>query len=215
MSAAMGFALSLLGRANDELLHVLTTEAFQNSKSFYPKKNDAPCLQLIDVPFVRLRTRLELDAKKKTSYMNLVEEAQKTIDMLVKLPECVIDVTTKSLIIGHFIVALKPLELALYIFFTKQNQLITFSCEEDSQTYRSFKDIYRRVTKRTSDHSKTLSDIGEFRRSVSTIKKAIRNIITHNHLADRYIIQSEGPQGEKRHGFSENRPKFKIQWPKK
>jgi len=80
MSVDMAFALSLFGRENDKLWHVLTHEN-QEFKHFFPEnKSQEKDLELADLPFVKLRSMIAEVTKNesfnKMTYTDLVKFTQ-------------------------------------------------------------------------------------------------------------------------------------------
>ncbi|MBN2572349.1 MAG: TIGR02584 family CRISPR-associated protein, partial [Ignavibacteriales bacterium] len=72
MSVHLAFAMSLYGRENDKLFHVLTNEE-NEFKEFYPRnRKEDKALILSEIPFVRLRHFSLLKTKAKTKYADIV-----------------------------------------------------------------------------------------------------------------------------------------------
>jgi CRISPR-associated protein (TIGR02584 family) len=81
MSVFMGFALSLFGRNQDRLYHVLTTEKNEKDSSFFfpPTLKRIKEIELSEIPFVRLRGFLDKSEKgliKNRNYSEIVEQTQ-------------------------------------------------------------------------------------------------------------------------------------------
>lgn len=88
MGIHLSFALSLFGRTEDRLLHVLTSEA-NEFKGFYPKtEEEGKQLELAELPFISLRpavTKLEARSDyEKLRYLDIVDltrqELQSSLD---------------------------------------------------------------------------------------------------------------------------------------
>ncbi len=98
MSYYLGYALSLLGRAQDRLSHVLVSAPYENNRNFYyPTPYEYPIhvmqkgkevaydcrkatIDLADIPFVRLREGMPrglLDGK--ATFLEAVDEAQRAL----------------------------------------------------------------------------------------------------------------------------------------
>lgn len=86
MSIFMGFALSLYGRNQDKLYHVLTTEANEKNRLFFfpPNKERDSEIELSEIPFVKLRgvfvsseNKNDLDNLK---FSEIVEMTQHKLD---------------------------------------------------------------------------------------------------------------------------------------
>ena len=135
MSFYLGAALSLFGRPQDKLYHVLVTPEFESHPDFYwkPKKNtnlivrdkegkaikklttkDAYII-LAELPFIRMGNKFGLTNKK--SFSELVIEGQKEIDTAsVQLP-LKVSMKERDIKIGLISIELLPVQLAVYITF--------------------------------------------------------------------------------------------------
>jgi CRISPR-associated protein (TIGR02584 family) len=121
MSVHLSFALSLFGRENDKLLHVLTSEEHE-FKGFYPKnKKEHKSLELSEIPFVRLRSLISSEfADKKLlskNYIDIVNFAQKQLKIVTAQSKLFIDIPSAQLIFNSSKIKLEPLEFALYFSF--------------------------------------------------------------------------------------------------
>lgn len=124
MGFLLGYALSLFGRAQDRLSHVLVSEPFQTHPQFFfpprvPRvlldRNQRPVstadarLTLAEIPVVRLREGLPRGLlASERSYSQLVGEAQGAIGQ----PELVVDHGSCALVCGGTRVALPPVTFA-------------------------------------------------------------------------------------------------------
>ncbi|MCX7834062.1 MAG: CRISPR-associated ring nuclease Csm6 [Ignavibacteria bacterium] len=83
MSVDLAFALSLFGRMEDKLYHVLIDESLEFSKFFPESKSEAKKLEIAEIPYVRLRPLLgEITKNKvftKMSYIELVKYTQQQL----------------------------------------------------------------------------------------------------------------------------------------
>ncbi|KAF0151028.1 MAG: family CRISPR-associated protein [Ignavibacteria bacterium] len=125
MSVHLAFALSLFGRENDRLLHVLTSEE-NEFKGFYPlNKKEALALELSEIPFVRLRSLIvSSDASEKIlnkKFSDIVELTQKQLKKLSDRKQLFIDVENRSLYYDGNSIQLEPLEFAIYFLFIEHN----------------------------------------------------------------------------------------------
>ncbi len=128
MGFYLGYALSLFGRPQDRLSHVLVSPPFESEHSFYypPKKpkrliikeqpvhtSDAR-IMLADIPFVRLREGLpERLQQGKASFSATVEAAQRA----QQEPELIIDMANRRVIAAGVPVELAPADFAFYAWF--------------------------------------------------------------------------------------------------
>ena len=143
MSAYMMLALTLYGREQDRLTHVLVPEEFEtNSKFFFPPKRNEPIavrkgadwivgqtrdahIELADIRFLRLRSlmgkgfgKLQADVEK------LVRIAQDTIEAMSKQPDkLIIDLSGREARFGDKPIGLSGIRLALLAYYadTKAN----------------------------------------------------------------------------------------------
>ncbi len=119
-----GYALSLYGRAQDRLSHVLVSAPYESLPNFfYPSRSrrvihdrdkrphdaNRAKVTLATIPFVRLREGLpEGLLNGQESFVNTVKAAQ----LAVGPPELVIDLTGKRIRAGGRVVQLPPTQLA-------------------------------------------------------------------------------------------------------
>ncbi len=153
MGALLYAALSLLGRPQDRLTHVLVSEPFDDpglSPRFYfplqpetlhqhPRtggvhRGDAARLWLADVPFVRLR---ELFPKQLGRYPGtfsaLVRAYSQRIEEISGPPEVALDNDDLSLRVNGVRVALAAREFAVFAFLSER-------CRDGAPPYRQQKD---------------------------------------------------------------------------
>jgi CRISPR-associated protein (TIGR02584 family) len=127
MGFFMGYAMSLWGRAQDKLSHVLVSAPFEGrSEFFYPTPEpqviaardrgqdplDASKAEvwLGDIPFVRLRSLLPASIRSKsTGFASAVAAANRALDQI----ELIIDVPRGRILINDTPMRLPPLQLAL------------------------------------------------------------------------------------------------------
>lgn len=124
MGFLLGYVLSLFGRPQDRLSHVLVSEPFQTHQQFYfpprvPKvlldRDERPVstadahLILAEIPVVRLRDGLPRGLLTSTrSYSDIVAAAQETVGR----PEMIIDFAARSLTCGGKAVPMPPITFA-------------------------------------------------------------------------------------------------------
>lgn len=120
MSYYMGYALSLYGRMQDRLSHVLIDETLLTRDFFYPQPNDHIEVMLADVPFVRLREGLgfaeELTQGKHTfsAAIDLVQRQFAPIAVNINLDGC--DCSNFK------VEALRGTRLAVYAWLLERHQ---------------------------------------------------------------------------------------------
>jgi CRISPR-associated protein (TIGR02584 family) len=132
MGFYLGYALSLYGRSQDRLSHVLVSEPFENSIEFFYPTPYSRVLQtrdgkladtakaeitLAEIPFVSLRHGLpERLLSGHASFNETVLAAQAAL----AAPELVIDLPSRSIRAGGLRIEMPPAELALLAVFARQ-----------------------------------------------------------------------------------------------
>ena len=129
MGFYMGYALSLFGRAQDRMSHVLVSAPYESLPDFFYPTPEASVVYdrngnphdvrdaevtLADIPFVRLRAGLNLESQvDEASFTGLVEEAQRAllpsppVSLKLKPAECMV-------MAGDVSFSLPPSEFAFY-----------------------------------------------------------------------------------------------------
>jgi CRISPR-associated protein Csx14 len=139
MSAYMALALTLYGREQDTLSHVLVSEEFESNPKFFfpPKKNrqipirrgsdldiaqtrDAR-IELAEIPFIRLRKRLGPGfAQLDQSVEETIQLAQHEINLTPAAADrLVVDLNQRAARWGANSLPLSGIHLALYAYFTQ------------------------------------------------------------------------------------------------
>lgn len=132
MGFLLGYALSLFGRTQDRLSHVLVDQPFENHPQFfYPPRNprvlyakdDRPIntadakLSLAEIPFVRLRYGLPQElVEGEASFSETVALAQKSIAE----PQLVIDPKNRVIACHGVRLSLQPLQFAIYAWLARR-----------------------------------------------------------------------------------------------
>ena len=131
----LGYALSLYGRAQDRLSHVLVSEPFEGNHDFYyptpyehrirSRRNgveqtyDAAKarVDLAEIPFVRLRDELPRELlAARAPFSTVIAQAQRALPA----PSLVVDPAVCRLVAGGEPVSLRPAELAFYWMFAER-----------------------------------------------------------------------------------------------
>lgn len=130
MSYYLGHAMQMYGRRRDRLTHVLVSEDFETHPAFFFPPKDAATLQtrsgkqirtsdaevtLVEVPFLRLRESLNLEAIEG-DFAQTVAAAQQQLD---RAPSLRIDVADGAVQVGDAVCRLgqAPQLFALYLHF--------------------------------------------------------------------------------------------------
>lgn len=122
MSVHLAAALSLFGRENDKLLHVLTSEEYE-FKGFYPlSKKEDKALELSEIPFIRLRSVLGNEVNLKNTYYEFVEQTQKQLKALTDKTQLILKAENKEVRYGLNSLQLEPVEFA-FLFKFIENKL--------------------------------------------------------------------------------------------
>lgn len=135
MGFYLGYALSLYGRAQDRLSHVLVSEPFESSWEFFYPTPYSRVLQTVDgrladsalaivtlaeIPFVSLRHGLpEALLAGRTSFNATVAAARAALAP----PQLVVDLQGRRIHAGGKSIGLPPAELALLAVFARQAQI--------------------------------------------------------------------------------------------
>lgn len=132
MGFYLGYALSLYGRPQDRLSHVLVSAPFENSLGFfYPTPNDCELelrdgklvnpamaeVTLAEIPFVSLRHGLpQALLTGHASFSDTVAAAQAALAP----PQLTLDLRGRRIFAGERVIELPPAELALLAVFARQ-----------------------------------------------------------------------------------------------
>lgn len=132
MGFFLGYALSLFGRPQDRLSHVLVSEPFESTwHFFYPSREsrvlEIPKYGLVDakeaqvtlaeIPFVSLRHGLDDRLiQGQATYREVVESARDAFAP----PRVVVDIPSRTLHLGQRAIHLPPTQLALYFLFARR-----------------------------------------------------------------------------------------------
>ncbi len=122
MSVHLAAALSLFGRENDKLLHVLTSEEYE-FKGFYPmNKKEDKALELSEIPFIRLRSVIGNEVNLKNTYYEFVKQTQKQLKALTDKTQLILKAENKEGRYGLNSIQLEPIEFA-FLFKFIENKL--------------------------------------------------------------------------------------------
>lgn len=131
MGFYLAFALSLFGRPQDRLTHVLVSQPFEADPQFYfpppepevlfiqnkPVRTDTACITLADIPFVRLRAGLpEQLAAGEVRYSEVVRALQGVVGS----QEMVIDLDRQMVRCGAAVLKFQPQPLAMLAWMARR-----------------------------------------------------------------------------------------------
>lgn len=218
MGFYVGYAMSLFGRLQDRMSHVLVNAPFEsNAEFFYPPKSprvivlsgntsantkDASVM-LADIPFVRLRHGFTLDELKRgvTSYEAAVSAAQAAFAP----PSIVIDRRTGTLHCGGRRVDLQPLLFAFYLWFCEMRRAGTpVVVKREVADAAGLLKWLRRVkddqldsrfekTKRVFEEAGGVS-ADYLREKIARIKESLVKALGSQAAAEPYLIVRQGPR---------------------
>jgi CRISPR-associated protein (TIGR02584 family) len=230
LSALLGFALQLYGRAQDTLLHVLIREDLEgHPEFFYPRRMphlihtrsgqqvEAHRVQVevAEIPYVRLREKLATNLSLMTSgFAPTIDRVQRTLDTLPDLPPLVIEVAARTLCIGGTQIPLEPMEIVLYT----QLALAKMQKEGHGDGYLSVKELnarreamlrrYQQFYGPYSGHVENLRQAWEkripperLRSRFSKINRKIRQAVADGIDVESYVVSSNGRYGATRYGL--------------
>lgn len=131
MGFLLGYAMSLYGRPQDRLSHVLVTEGFENCKDFYfpPKKsrvihdkNTKPLdtahavIDLAEIPILHLRNKIQAKhLKEKMTFSNLIEQ----MNLSLRDPSIEMNSIEKTLVCHGVNIPLPPIDFSFYLLMLK------------------------------------------------------------------------------------------------
>lgn len=209
-----GYALSLWGRTQDRLSHVLVSEPFESSwEFFYPTPYErivqtsdhriADCaaaeVSLADIPFVRLRHGLPAELRDgRASFAQAVAAAQGHLGP----PRLKVDLRNRHVEAAGREIELAPAELAFLAWFARraQQRLPALPCPSEgvpSADYaKAYVAEYRRIRGFLDDDAATVKRYGagmskaDFEERKSKLKRALHNAL--GAAAEPYAIVGEG-----------------------
>lgn len=208
-----GYALSLCGRPQDTLSHVLVDAPFEGHPSFFypsreprviytPPPESRPIdasqarVTLAEIPFVRLRTLVERNRRQPPEgFAGTVDAVQRELT-----PTVTVDLRAGVILAGWIEVRLKPAELAFYAMIaraTASGERIASPSGEDPELARRFLKEYEETAAGSHDRSRTENalrhgmDGAYFQERLSRTDRQLREALGGVE-ALRYGIRKEG-----------------------
>lgn len=208
-----GYALSLYGREQDRLSHVLVNAPYEGLADFYyptpyenvvythgPKPepiNTAEAeVTLAEIPFVRLREGLSPELLKQgAGFGTLVNSVQTHFDT----PEVNIDWTARSLICGKAEMPFNASQWVFYAWFCERTVLLKEDVRADDESARDFLQFARAQLPEGSSTLEQIEnalgkyawDITAFSSRRSKVNKALVNTLGKRRAQD-YLIHANG-----------------------
>ncbi|PWQ99331.1 CRISPR-associated ring nuclease Csm6 [Leucothrix arctica] len=220
MTFYVGYALSLYGRPQDRLTHVLVEdEYFFNSDFFYPPPTETWVVRedntgfdaskvevtLADIPFVRLREGLPSRLLSgQTSFSDTVDAAQAEL-----LPaKVVFNALTVQLFCGETQVSMNAVELSFYVMMLRR-------CALDLEPVRwtdtglgdDFLDVYQSLNGLNGGYDRAKKTLINgmtkeyFEQRKSRVNRQLREALGKR-LSTHYIIDSHGKRPNTRFGLT-------------
>lgn len=223
MGFYLGYALSLFGRPQDRLSHVLVSQPFESDHQFYypparPKRliiKERPVhtsearVMLADIPFVRLRDGLPNRLLKgHANFSETVAAAQRALAE----PELALDLAGRGLLASGEPVRLNPADFAFYLWFARRciasQQPVSW---RDEGLAQQFLDVYRDAVGEMS------AEYNEYERAAQAVARGMdkgyfeqRRSKTNRALADAlgkqlaapYLITASGKRPHTRYGLT-------------
>lgn len=240
MSVLMAFALSLYGRPQDTLSHVLVHPGFEGHRDFYyipaePKvlkshkgeiNTKDSWIKVAFIPYVRLREKVpELREPGGITYSALVESTQRVID----IPSLIVDMKKRRISIGDIQITMQDNQLALYAFLATQKEACKLhdknSCEDctecfvDKENLEWSKDLIltlyeqargRKAQNEEERKKKACNFCSDFNPKISKINKLLRGILSDSPYLKLYTISSPDKRPASRYGLLIDRAKITI-----
>lgn len=164
MSALMLACMSLLGREQDRVCHVLAEDSFiaKNKEFLFPRNQreaKAANIRLSDIPFIRVRGWYEQESgKQPASYSHMVSLFRKDAPAAVVEEKVVFDSNAKQLFVGEKYISLSSAEF---------DAAVTFLQDRLAGKYSSIQNLL------PSGHE-TLTDDDTFRKCLSRVRGKIK-----------------------------------------
>lgn len=172
MGFYLGYGMSLLGRRQDRLSHVLVTQDFENNHEFFyiPRREKVLVIQdmtgpngggrpvttldakiwLAEIPFVRLGDGMPKELRSgKITYTKTVEATQRVLAN----NEILIDVSARKLVCAGEEIRLPAKDLAFYLWFARRRSIlgekswITYNSNDSTKEVPEFLRAYLDILK--------------------------------------------------------------------
>ncbi len=183
MSVYLAAAMSLFGRADDCLSHVLVSEEFETCADFFYKPNkpkliklrdgrevltDAAEIYLAEIPFVRLRgAQIDLFERGGENFFTAVAKTQEDLQVLEANYNLQIHLSDRQIQIGNRVSSLSEREFFIYVLFInllRKNFGDTGFIELDKIPVKEFDEICRLISKTSADGELGLNEFGGLKR---------------------------------------------------
>ncbi|OQX15254.1 MAG: CRISPR-associated protein [Thiothrix lacustris] len=213
MTFYVGYALSLFGRAQDRLTHVLVdAEYFFHQEFFYPPPRsvwvvredgsgfDASKVEvtLADIPFVRLREGLpQALLAGSSSFSDTIAAAQRRFAPV----QVQLDWQRATLTCGGIVVPMPPVQLAFYAWMLQRRVQglppVHWTTPETPDLAAQFLSVYARLHRQTGSYAQVAQALREgitkawFEERKSNTHKALKKVLG-SAGAEIYLLQAHG-----------------------
>lgn len=225
MSVHLALAMTLFGRENDKIYHVLTSEE-NEFKDYYPKnKSQMNALILSDIPFVRVRPFLNVRQEiLKKKYSELVNYTQKQLKIVSGKKELYLDIIRRESSFEGNKIILEPLEFALYFYFVRKviegekwisiHTLISVEAAKDLKSFIEENYIYYHFDSSLKSAWWVKGLTAEnFRSKRTKINGKLKTIFSDPDIFTLFGISSDRIYGETRYLLRAKKEQFKISYP--
>lgn len=222
MGFFLGYALSLFGRSQDRLSHVLVNEPFESLREFYfppveprvlhtakgqPIHTADARVLLAEIPFVRLRDGLPREALAHSApFASIVSAAQ----LAVNPPALRFDLKNKQVWCGNQVVSLPPTLLAWYAWLAEcracnlgEDGFVRFS-DESAERYLAIYETVVGQNHPSLEKARLATRNGleptQFEQKRSKINRRLARALSL--AASPYEIQSRGQRPLTRYGIA-------------
>ena len=221
MGFYLGYALSLYGRPQDRLSHVLVDEGFEGNREFFypsprprtihdreqnPMDASQARVMLADIPFVRLRDGLPERLLAGTArFSETIEAAQR----FYQEPELIVRPGRCQLVCNGGEIKLSPVPFALYLTMVKRMRKEMDFVGWDDEGFKAdfLSSLARLVPVNSAKYENAEKAMREdfvelyFAPHMSRINKALEEQLG-SRGARPFLIQAQGPRGAKRYGLA-------------
>ncbi len=219
MGFYLGYALSLYGREQDRLSHVLVNAPFESEPQFYypppepevidlarenrPASTADATITLAEIPFVRMRHGIST-AAGTVGFGETIRQVQNSLGP----PRLQFDYAQRKIWVGGVQLAIKPVDAAYYLWLATRVVRGEPPIHWSEAEPEPFLAVYRRlVSDYSGDYERTeealrrnglSADFASERKS--RVQKALRNTLGRDE-ATPYLIENFGSRPLTRHGL--------------
>lgn len=211
-----GYALSLFGRGQDRLSHVLVSEQFEGHPEFFYRTQKRNIIRALDkdktpldtseakvdlaiIPFVRLRPKLDENMLKgRATFSRTVDAAQRSLGSAM----LTLDGDRGLVKCGEEIVRLKPAECAFLAWFARRTQdgrgpvgNVKRLGAEEAREYLAEYDEVPGSSARTRQRLADGMEAGFFQERLSHLNKTLQRALGPA-AAESYLVRTGGRKGK-------------------